>query len=202
MPDARRNSECTKYKDLAKGFARYWVQIASNGNHSRLAFDQPNTWSQKYNLVWDKILGLNVFPAAVAEAEVAHYKVTMQPYGIPLDSRTHITKSDWATWSAALSNNQADFEALVNPMYAYLDNTTARQPFADEYATDDINNDGMHARPVIGGVFIQMLADPAILKNGPARIGSRSPAGRRSPRPRKSLTSSLPRRPKRRHGTM
>ncbi len=157
-------ANATKYMTLARGFAQHWVQASSDGDHSRLAFDQPNTWSQKYNLVWDKILGLNVFPAGVSEAEVANYKAKLQPYGVPLDSRTHGTKSDWTIWSATLADNQRDFETLTDPMYAYLNETTARQPFADQYATDDIHNVGMHARPVIGGVFIKMLADPAIWK--------------------------------------
>ena len=88
----------------------------------------------------------------------------MQPYGVPLDSRTHITKSDWTLWSATLADNSQDFETLIDPMYAYLNQTTARQPFADSYVTDDIKSVGMHARPVIGGIFVRMLADPALWK--------------------------------------
>jgi hypothetical protein len=83
---------------------------------------------------------------------------------LPLDSRTHLTKSDWTVWSASLADNQADFEALTSPMYDYLNTTTARSPFADSYVTDDIHSDGMHARPVIGGVFIKLLTDHAIWK--------------------------------------
>ncbi len=157
-------ANATKYMALAKKFASHWVEAAGDGTHYRLAFDKPNTWSQKYNLVWDKILGLNVFPTAVAAQEVAHYKSVLQPYGIPLDSRTHGTKSDWTMWSATLASNQSDFETLTSPIYAYLNETSARSPFADQYDTDNVNSVGMHARPVIGGVFIKMLADPAIWK--------------------------------------
>ncbi len=158
------NENAVKYAELAKVDAAHWVQVAADGDHFRLAFDKPNTWSQKYNLVWDRILGLNVFPPAVAQMEVAHYKNVMQRYGLPLDSRTHLTKSDWTVWSASLADNQADFEALTSPMYDYLNTTTARSPFADSYVTDDIHSDGMHARPVIGGVFIKLLTDHAIWK--------------------------------------
>ena len=151
-----------KYSKMARGFAAHWVQAAGDGSHSRLAFDKPSTWSQKYNLVWDKILGLNVFPPTVAQSEVAYYKTVMQPYGVPLDSRTHVTKTDWTVWSATLADSRSDFQTLTAPIYEYLNATTARQPLADQYTTDDISSSGMHARPVVGGLFIKMLADPAV----------------------------------------
>jgi hypothetical protein len=162
MRGDQENAE--KYAQLAKVDAAHWVKVAADGDHFRLAFDKPNTWSQKYNLVWDRILGLDVFPPSVAQMEVAHYKKVMQRYGLPLDSRTHLTKSDWSVWSASLADNQADFEAIISPMYDYLNATTARSPFMDSYVTDDVHSDGMHARPVIGGVFIKMLTDRAIWK--------------------------------------
>jgi len=161
----RGDSEnAAKYAQLAKVDAAHWVKVAADGDHFRLAFDKPNTWSQKYNLVWDRILGLNVFPPSVAQMEVAHYKKVMQRYGVPLDSRTHLTKSDWTIWSASLADSQADFEVIISPMYDFLNATTARSPFMDSYVTDDIHSDGMHARPVIGGVFIKMLTDRAVWK--------------------------------------
>ena len=153
-----------KYHDLAKVDAEHWMKVAAEGDHYRLAFDKPNTWSQKYNLVWDRILGLNVFPSEVAKKEVAQYKSVMQRYGVPLDSRTHLTKTDWSVWSATLADNTADFEALISPIYDYLNETTARDPLADSYETDKVSSGGMHARPVVGGIFIKMLADPALWK--------------------------------------
>jgi hypothetical protein len=153
-----------KFHQMAKTDAAHWVSAAADGDHFRLAFDKPNTWSQKYNLVWDRILGLNIFPPEVARKEIAHYKTVLQRYGVPLDSRTKLTKTDWSVWSATLAENQSDFETLTSPIYDYLNQTTARSPFADSYVTDDVHSDGMHARPVIGGIFIKLLADPDIWK--------------------------------------
>lgn len=151
-----------KYADLARVDAQHWMKIADAGDHSLLAFDKPGTWSQKYNLVWDRILGLNVFPPSIAQKEIAFYKTRLQPFGLPLDSRTKLTKTDWSVWSATLSDNQSDFDAIVSPIYDYLNQTTARDPLADSYVTNDLKSGGMHARPVVGGIFVKMLSDKAI----------------------------------------
>jgi hypothetical protein len=156
------NANAERYAKLAKIDAAHWMKVATDGDHYRLAFDKPNTWSQKYNLVWDRILGLNIFPLSVAQKEVAYYKTVMQQYGLPLDSRTHLTKTDWTIWSATMADNQADFETFISPIYDYLNHTSARDPIADSYMTDDIHSGGMHARPVVGGFFIKMLTDHTI----------------------------------------
>ncbi|BDI28855.1 hypothetical protein CCAX7_009060 [Capsulimonas corticalis] len=159
-----------KYAKLAKDDAAHWMQVSDDGDHSRLAFDKPNTWSLKYNLVWDQILGLNVFPASVAKREIAQYKKVALKYGTPLDSRTTLTKVDWLFWSATLADNQADFEALINPTYNYLNTTTKdRMPFVDSYNVDEAEGIRFNARPVIGGVFIKMLNDKDVWKKWAAR---------------------------------
>ena len=158
-----------RYLALARADAQHWMEVAAEGDHYRLAFDKPGTWSQKYNLVWDRILGLNVFPPSVAQKEVAHYKKMMLRYGVPLDSRTHLTKTDWSFWIATLAENRSDFEAIIAPIYDYLNATTARDPIADSYVTDDIRSGGMHARPVVGGFFIKMLTDRSLWKKWASR---------------------------------
>ncbi len=52
--------------------------------------------------------------------------------------------------------------------------TTARSPFVDSYQTDDVHSDGMHARPVIGGVFIKMLTDRDVWKKWASRDKTKS----------------------------
>jgi hypothetical protein len=158
------NKTAEKYDGLAKTDAEHWMKVATDDDHYRLAFDKPNTWSQKYNLVWDRILGLNIFPSSVAQKEVACYKTVMQCYGVPLDSRTRLTKTDWSIWSATLADNQADFEALISPIYDYFNATTVRDPLADSYYTHNVNSGGFHARPVVGGFFIKMLTDRKLWK--------------------------------------
>jgi hypothetical protein len=162
-------AKAQEYAKLAKEFAARWVKEAAEGDHYRLAFDKPGTWSQKYNLVWDRILGLNLFPAEVARKEMDFYKKTQNKYGLPLDNRSLYTKLDWVLWTATLTQRRADFEALVDPVYLFLNETPDRAPMTDWYFTNDARKRGFTARPVIGGVFLQMLYDKAVWKKYASR---------------------------------
>ena len=154
----------TEYRKLAEGFAARWVKEADDGDHYRLAMDRPGTWSQKYNLVWDRILGLKLFPATVAQKEMAYYRRIQEKYGVPLDNRRLYTKLDWITWTATLTGSRADFEALVNPVFDMLNATPHRVPMSDWYWTHDSTKAGFQARSVVGGVFLRMLYDAPMWK--------------------------------------
>jgi len=146
-----------EYFTLAREFAQRLAKEAKEGDHLRLAFDRPGSWSQKYNMVWDRILGLNLFPAEVAQSEMAFYRKMQNQYGLPLDNRETYTKLDWITWTASLTQNREDFEALVAPIITFLNATPDRSPMTDWYQTKSARKVGFTARPVVGGVFLQML---------------------------------------------
>ena len=152
--------EANFYRKLAESFAARWVEAADDGDHYRLAFDRPGTWSQKYNLVWDKILGLKLFPPAVREKEVAFYKKKLLPFGLPLDNRAVFTKLDWQVWTATLADSREDFDILIQPVYRFLRETPDRVPLTDWYWANSGRLVGFRARPVVGGVFIPFLNDP------------------------------------------
>ena len=159
-----RKSEAVQYRQQAETFARDWVRLATEGDHTRLAYDQPGTWSQKYNLVWDKLLRLNLFPKDVVQKEIDFYKKIQAPYGLPLDNRERWTKTDWILWTATMANNQTDFDALFNPVYDFINATPQRVPVTDWYVADNAYKVGFQARPVIGGLFIKALENPYIWK--------------------------------------
>ena len=161
--------EASRVRGVAQSMATKWQDEAKDGDHFRLAFDKPDTWSQKYNLVWDRILGINLFPNSVFQTETAYYTKNFNQYGLPLDSRKDYTKLDWTIWSATLSGSRTDFQSFVAPVYDFLNTTNDRNPMSDWYQTKEPRQVGFQARAVVGGVFLPLLADPAIWKKWASR---------------------------------
>jgi Glutaminase A six helical-hairpin domain/Domain of unknown function (DUF5127)/Domain of unknown function (DUF4964) len=162
--DLHETQAAREYGEMAKSMATQWVKMASDGDHYRLAFDKPGTWSQKYNLVWDNILGLHLFPADVSSREIAFYLKHMNQYGLPLDNRATYTKLDWELWTATLADHPNDFRTLIHGVFEFLNNTPDRVPMTDWYDTISAKQVGFQARSVVGGVYIKMLADSVLWK--------------------------------------
>jgi hypothetical protein len=147
------------YANVAKEMASQWQTMANDGDHYRLAFDKPGTWSQKYNLVWDRLLDLQLFPASIYQTEMAFYLLKSNSYGLPLDNRADYTKLDWEIWTATLTSDRSQVDSLLMPVSKWLHETPSRVPLTDWYETKNGKQMGSQARSVVGGVFIKLLAD-------------------------------------------
>ena len=150
-----------EYIQKAKDMAIVWQMMANDGDHYKLAFDKSGTWSQKYNMVWDKLFQLGIFDPSIMDTEISFYlnKQKKHKYGLPLDSRKNYTKSDWVLWTACMSPDTRTFQQLVAPIYKYANETTSRVPISDWHDTDSGEMMNFKARSVVGAYFMKMLFD-------------------------------------------
>lgn len=153
-----KNDVAAQYGAKAREMAGKWKEMAADGDHYRLAFDRPDTWSQKYNMVWDVMWNTGLFDDVTAK-EIKYYLTKQNTYGLPLDCRREYTKNDWIMWTAAMSPDMETFQALADPVYKYVNETTSRVPISDWHHTDSGQWVSFRARSVIGGYWMQVLKD-------------------------------------------
>ncbi len=145
------------YMDKARTMAKSWLERASAGDYTYLTFEKVG-WSMKYNLVWDKLLGLHLLEDSFYEKETKSYLPRQNEFGLPLDSRADYTKSDWILWTAAMADEET-FRAMVSPVARYLRKSDTRVPFSDWYFTSTGKYRAFIARSVQGGLFMPLLMD-------------------------------------------
>ncbi len=152
-----RKAEAGAYMAKAKAMADSWLKRAqAPEGYTYLTFDGQG-WSQKYNLVWDKLFGFGLLPDSFYEQELDSYLPRMNAYGLPLDSRADYTKSDWSLWCAAMSGRRSVLDAFTAPMARFLEETLNRVPFSDWYDTVTGTYEQFMARSVQGGLFMPLL---------------------------------------------
>jgi hypothetical protein len=162
-----------------------WVRKPTTAITFRLAFDRPGTWSQKYNLVWDRILGLNSVPDDVLRKEMDYYRQIQNRYGLPLDNRQTYTKLDWILWTATLTQRSRGLRSVGRSGHQIPERDAGSR--ADDRLVlhrPRARQRGFTARPVVGGVFLQMLYD--------RRFGTKYAAARQDPRRRLGADARRP----------
>ncbi|MGF7142935.1 hypothetical protein HNQ56_001357 [Anaerotaenia torta] len=157
--------EARVYHETAKAMAKRWITMAAREDGTyRLAFDREDSFSMKYNLVWDKVWGTRMFDMADFDQELSSYLKRSNQFGMPLDNRADYTKSDWLVWCATLMDTKEDFEKMVAPLYAAYDNSPSRVPMTDWYDTKTARMIGFQNRTVQGGLFMRVLLDAGICR--------------------------------------
>jgi len=148
-------ADASYYQSQASSYISQWATKSqdASGQHLKLAYDQNGTWSLKYNAFPDKLLGLNLIPAAVLAEEAAWYATKENAFGIPLDNRHLYTKADWEMWTAASTDVAPLRQYFIDALYKFANTSTSRVPFTDLYDTVSDQQVGFQARPVIGGLF-------------------------------------------------
>ena len=146
------------YGEIAAKYAKQW-EIDAKADHegTRLTFDSGEGWSLKYNIVWDNILGYNLFSDEVKKNEIKVYTSKMNRYGVPLDSRSDYTKIDWLMWSTCIWRDKDYFDAVCESIVNMINETIDRVPLTDWYYTSTADYHRFRNRTVVGGLFIPLL---------------------------------------------
>lgn len=145
------------YRRKADAMAMEWQIKAIDGDHYKMAFHQQDTWSMKYNLVWDDLLGLHVFPDSISKMEIRFYRKKQEKFGIPLDSRDQITRANWQIWTAALNKDVRMFDEMIKPLYRLINETPNRVPMLEWYYTNQSTNPAFRTGLTPGGYFMKLL---------------------------------------------
>ena len=154
--------ESAKYMRRARKMAKVWMSTALNSDgSSRLAFDREGTWSMKYNMIWDKIWGTKIFSQKFMDRELKHNRTHFNKYGMPLDSRSDYTKSDWLVWTASMASTKKSFMSYIEPLWQAYNDSPSLVPMTDWYDTKSSHKAafqyGFKHRTVQGGLYIRLL---------------------------------------------
>ncbi len=151
-------SDDEHYMEIAREYAMRWEKDAKASHvGTRLTFDGANGWSLKYNIVWDHILGYNIFSDEVKKNEIKLYLTKLNPYGVPLDVRSDYTKLDWLMWSTRIWDDSEYFEKICQSIVNMINDTVDRVPLTDWYYTGTAAHYNFRNRTVVGGLFIPLI---------------------------------------------
>ena len=152
-----KTETATEYMEKAQEMTTYWSRNAlstTGGTHYLLNFGADGaTWSNKYNMVWDKLWGWNLFKS-VRTRELAFYQNKMTTYGLPLDNRQSHCKNDWHMWTASLTDTKTALARYVNPMWKFINECPTRVPVTDCHFCSNASRSLFHARSVVGGYWM------------------------------------------------
>lgn len=133
-------------------------QLFKNLNHIPLTYDSvTDTFSLKYNFAFDILFGTDLFDKTMMEKEVDHYIEVMEEFGVPLDSRSSISKSDWQLFVCTLTKDPKKKQKIYSAVAKYLRESPSRVPFSDLYFADSGVHRDFQNRTVQGGIFILLL---------------------------------------------
>ena len=88
----------------------------------------------------------------------------MNIYGTPLDCRAAYTKLDWMLWTTVLTDDREYLNDILTAILNMCSDSVDRVPLTDWYFTDTARQRGFQARSVVGGFYINLLAEKLLNK--------------------------------------
>jgi hypothetical protein len=122
------------------------------------------TFSLKYNFAIDALLGTELFDSRLFEREIDCYLSKLDKYGVSLDNRSSITKSDWQLYACLLTKDLNRRKKIYSAVARYLRESDSRVPFGDLYFADTGLAKDFQNRSVQGGIFILLLDKEGLMR--------------------------------------
>jgi len=141
-------------------FINEFNELFKDSDHLPLSYyGSDNTYSLKYNLVYDKVLNTGIFSDNLINKELTYYLSKIKEFGVPLDNRSDLTKTDWIMHVSALTEDKKIQNKLHLGVVKFLKESLCRVPFSDLYHVDCSRIKDFQNRPVQGATFILLLKD-------------------------------------------
>ena len=91
--------------------------------------------------------------------KAAFYAGKAAAYGIPLESGTHLARTEWTLWAAMLASDAKTAARLTAPLYRYMNEAESRVPMPDTYDAGSAKWAKQANRPAVGGCFIRLAGE-------------------------------------------
>ncbi|KAF2848167.1 DUF1793-domain-containing protein [Plenodomus tracheiphilus IPT5] len=160
-----KDADADKFTTIAHDYLTEWTDLginhAANPPHSTLSYDNMSTHSLLYNLYNDRLLNLNFVPQEIYSMQDTFYPTMLNTYGVPLDTRSSSTKTDWQMFCAAIASIETR-DMFINAIVRFVNETPTSRGFTDLYDVQTGQfplNAEFKARPVQGGLFALLLLD-------------------------------------------
>ncbi|UZJ57069.1 hypothetical protein CBS101457_006389 [Exobasidium rhododendri] len=154
------------YKNVSSTYiqAFYGYAINKNDSHVKLSYQDDASWGTLYNLVFDRLLNLQLVAEEIYDKQDAFYPTKLNKYGTPLDSRFSWQKTDWAMFASATAGTPSTRDLWIENLYKFVSDGKTDAPFTDllETRTGDFPKQPYSpsirfiARPVVGGHLIHL----------------------------------------------
>lgn len=147
-----------EWTETAKKYANELITACGTEKaHLPFSVDKKDSWSLKYNLVWDILFDFNIFDKEIYKAESEKYRKQLNKYGVPLDHRRDFTKTDWELWAACLDETKENVAVFSECICRYLADTKERNCFSDWTETKQATQHSFDHRTVQAGLWMPVL---------------------------------------------
>merc|ERR1712137_796075 len=129
--------EGNRLREIAEDYVGKWIDfsVARDRSHTKLAYQDENSWGTLYNLFADRLLNLRLVPQTIYEMQSSFYPLVANEYGVPLDSRHTWAKPDWEMFAAGAATSVKDRDLFVDCLVKYLKANIVNAGFPDLYET-------------------------------------------------------------------